>query len=162
FSYDNNTGRMKEYKLTINGTATYGDLTWNPNGSLQKLFIIDPFNPLDVQTCQYSADDLARISSVNCLNGTTNVWNQNFTYDALGREVEMQNGTAYTEFVFGPTGKLAIMNGQTQMKAFIPFPGGTQVKYAGSSISTYRLPDWLGSFRVGSSNSRTYSWGIAF
>jgi len=37
-----------------------------------------------VQTCTYSADDLSRISSVNCLNGTTNVWNQNFTYDPFG------------------------------------------------------------------------------
>jgi RHS repeat-associated protein len=41
-------------------------------------------------------------------------------------------------------------------------PGGTQVKYAGSAISTYRLPDWLGSFRVGSNPNRTYSWGVAF
>jgi RHS repeat-associated protein len=231
FTYDPNTGRMTEYRLTINGTATYGDLTWNPNGSLQQLDIKDPFNAADVQTCTYSADDLARISSVSCVNGSTNVWNQNFAYDAfgnitktvpingtgiswnpgydpatnhytlagssydangnllndlfhsyawsvdgnpttldgltliydaLGREVEMQNGTTNTEFVFGPTGKLALMNGQTQTKAFVAFPGGTQVKYAGSSISTYRLPDWLGSFRVGSTNSRTHSWGIAF
>jgi RHS repeat-associated protein len=36
------------------------------------------------------------------------------------------------------------------------------VKYAGTTISTYRLPDWLGSLRVGSNPNRTYSWGVAF
>jgi RHS repeat-associated protein len=86
----------------------------------------------------------------------------NLIYDALGRQVEKQNGSSYVETVYGPAGKLALMNGQAQIKAFVPLPGGTQVKYAGSSISTYRLPDWLGSFRAGSNPDRTYSWGIAF
>jgi RHS repeat-associated protein len=230
FTYDGNTGQMKEYKLVINGTATFGDLNWNANGSLQQLNIMDPFNPPDNQTCTYGADDLSRIASVNCINGTTNVWNQNFSYDAFGnitksssgpgsawmpgydamtnhylagsgstydadgnltkdpahsytwdvygnlatldsttliydaldREVEKQSGATFTEFAFGSTGKLAIMNGQTQTKAFVALPGGTQVKYAGSAISTYRLPDWLGSLRAGSNPNRTYSWGIAF
>ena len=231
FGYDSNTGRMTQYKLTINSTATHGDPTWNPNGTLESLGITDPFNASDAQTCSYGYDDMARLASVNCLNGTTNVWNQNFTYDpfgnitktvptggtglsfqpgyneannhytdgatydadgnltndgtdhvytwdadghpvtldsdtlaydALGHEVEVFKGGAYTEFAFGPSGKLALMNGQTQTKAFVLLPGGTQVKYAGSAISTYRLPDWLGSFRVGSNPNRTYSWGIAF
>ena len=43
-----------------------------------------PFNSADAQTCTYGADDLSRIASVNCLSGSTNVWNQNFTYDAFG------------------------------------------------------------------------------
>ncbi len=85
------------------------------------------------------------------------------TYDGLGRMVEQARGTSYTEIVYSPTGeKLALMNGQTQTKAFVPLPGGTQVKYTGTTISTYRLPDWLGSLRVGSNPNRTYSWGVAF
>ncbi len=52
--------------------------------SLQKLVIADAFNSADAQTCTYGADDLSRIASVNCLSGSTNVWNQNFTYDAFG------------------------------------------------------------------------------
>jgi hypothetical protein len=70
--------------FTINGSITRGDLNWNPNGSLQQLTITDPFNAADAQTCSYSADDLARIASVSCQQGVTNVWNQNFTYDAFG------------------------------------------------------------------------------
>lgn len=58
--------------------------------------------------------------------------------------------------------KLALMNRQTQTKAFVPLPGGTQVKYSGTAINTYRLPDWLGSLRVGSNPNRTFSWGVAF
>jgi RHS repeat-associated protein len=227
FGFDSNTGRMTQYKLTINGTATHGDPTWNANGTLGSLAITDSFNASDAQTCNYGYDDLSRLASVDC--GAAH-WQQNFTYDpfgnvtktvptgatgisfnpgydlknrytsigaydsngnltndgtdhiyawdvdgnsvtldsrsivydALGREVELQNSGTNTEFVYGPTGKLALMNGQTQTKAYVALPGGTQVKYIGNAISTYRLPDWLGSLRIGSNPNRTYSWGIAF
>jgi RHS repeat-associated protein len=228
FGFDANTGRMTQYKLTINGTATYGNLTWNADGALGNLTIVDPFNSSDAQACNYSHDDLARLASAYCgatiteqnftydpfgnitktvpsgatgfpfqpgYNEATNhytdgatydadgnltndgtdhvyTWDAygdpitldslNLIYDAFGREVEKKSGSSYTEVAYGPTGKLALMNGQTQAKAFVALPGGTQVKYVGSSISTYRLPDWLGSFRIGSNPNRTYSWGVAF
>jgi hypothetical protein len=66
FSYDLNTGRMTQYKSTINGSAAYGNLTWNPNGSLGTLAITDPFTSANAQTCNYSYDDLGRISAVDC------------------------------------------------------------------------------------------------
>jgi RHS repeat-associated protein len=119
------------------------DLNGNGNGNLTN----------DGTDHQYSWDTDGRPVTLDSLH---------LIYDALGREAELQNGSANTEFAYGPTGKLALMNGQTQTKAFVPLPGGTQVKYAGGSISTYRLPDWLGSFRVGSNPNRTYSWGLAF
>jgi YD repeat-containing protein len=81
FSYDANTGRMTQYKLTINGSATFGNLTWNANGTLKTLAITDPFNAADVQTCNYTHDDLARIASVDC--GATK-WQQNFSFDPFG------------------------------------------------------------------------------
>lgn len=87
YTYDSNTLRITEYSATFSnngGTTISGTLTWNPNGSLQQLLISDPLNSLDAQTCSYSADDLARTASVNCMNGSTNVWAQNFTYDAFG------------------------------------------------------------------------------
>ncbi len=231
YNYDANTGRMTQYKLTINGSATFGNLTWNKEGTLKSLAITDPFNAADAQTCNYSYDDLSRLSSVDC---GASKWQQNFsydpfgnitktvptggtgisftpgyssttnrftsipggtpaydangnltndlshtytwdaegrpvtigaiglTYDALGQMVEEQNGATFTEYVYALGQKLALMNGQTQTKAFVPLPGGTQVKYTGTTISTYRLPDWLGSLRVGSNPNRTYSWGVAF
>lgn len=84
YQYDPNTLRMTGYSAALNGGTVSGALTWNPNGSLQKLVVADAFNSADGQTCTYGADDLSRIASVNCLSGSTNVWNQNFTYDAFG------------------------------------------------------------------------------
>jgi RHS repeat-associated protein len=54
------------------------------------------------------------------------------------------------------------MNGQALSKGYVPLPGGTQVKYIGTTISTYRVLDWLGSPRVGSNPNRTYGWGVAY
>jgi YD repeat-containing protein len=80
FSYVNVGQAMSKYQETINGTATFGSLTWNTNGSLKKLAITDPFNTPDSHTCTYVYDDSARVSSATC--GTT--WAQTFTYDRYG------------------------------------------------------------------------------
>jgi uncharacterized protein (DUF697 family) len=45
-------------------------------------------------------------------------------YDALGRMVEQQRGSAYTEILYSPVGKTALMNGGTLTKAFVRLPGG--------------------------------------
>ena len=85
FFYDDSTGRMNQYKSWANGSNAYGNLSWNANGTLGSLAITDPFNAADDnQSCSYGYDDLYRLASVNCLNGSTNVWNQNFAYDAFG------------------------------------------------------------------------------
>jgi RHS repeat-associated protein len=71
------------------------------------------------------------------------------SYDALGRMVEQARGTTYTQIVYGPGGgKLALMNGATLSKAFVPLPGGGAAAYTSSSLTYYRHPDWLGSGRL--------------
>src|SRR5206468_1540266 len=80
FTYDANTGRMTQYKYTVNGSSEIGNLTWNANGSLKTLAITDPFNSGDAQTCNYSHDDLARIASASC----GSPWSQTFSYDPFG------------------------------------------------------------------------------
>ena len=84
FSYDTNTNRMNKYTFTVNGQSMVGVPAWNANGSLGGLAITDPFNASDTQTCTYSHDDLARLSSVNC--GAP--WSQTFSYDAYGNIVK--------------------------------------------------------------------------
>lgn len=69
--------------------SVVGNLTWNANGTLQKLDIIDPFNAANTQTCKYGDpsanppvagyDDLGRLISGNC----GSVWSQTFSYDAF-------------------------------------------------------------------------------
>ncbi|HEU5401424.1 MAG TPA: RHS repeat-associated core domain-containing protein [Terriglobales bacterium] len=80
FSYDPNTGRETQYKFTVNGANETGTLTWNANGTLQKLAISDPFIAANTQTCTNTYDDLARLIANNC----GSVWNQSFGFDAFG------------------------------------------------------------------------------
>lgn len=118
FSYDPKTGLMKGYGFNVgtNGQADIGALTWNSNGTLQQLAITDTLTPSDAQTCTYSHDDLSRVASVNCANGSTQLWNQNFAYDALGNITKSvpSGGTGIT---FSPT-----YNGANQ---FATLPSGT-------------------------------------
>ncbi len=82
---DQYTGRMTKYTFNVGSNSDVGQTTWNPNGSLKTLQITDTVtSTADTQTCNYSHDDLSRIASVNCVNGATNRWNQNFAYDAFG------------------------------------------------------------------------------
>ena len=80
FQYDANTGRVTQYKYTVNGSSVTGNLTWNANGSLKTLAITDAFNSSNQQTCNYAYDDLARIASANC----GSIWNETFAFDAFG------------------------------------------------------------------------------
>jgi RHS repeat-associated protein len=85
------------------------------------------------------------------------------TYDALGRMVEQDRSGVYTQIVYSPLGnKLALMNGQTLSMAFVPLPAGATAVYAGSSLTYYRHPDWLGSSRFASTPSRTMYYDGAY
>lgn len=87
----------------------------------------------------------------------------NLTYDALGRMVEQARGTSYTEIVYAPTGdKLALMNGQTLQKAFVPLLGQATAIYASTGLDHYRHSDWLGSARLTSSPARAYVSSVAY
>jgi RHS repeat-associated protein len=75
-------------------------------------------------------------------------------YDALGRVVEQQNGSAYAQMLYSPVGKVAIMNGTSLTKAFVGLPGGGTAVYTSSGLAYYRHPDWLGSSRLASTPAR--------
>jgi RHS repeat-associated protein len=80
FTYDPNTFRLNKYQFRIGTQTVTGTLGWNANWSLGSLGISDPFSTANTQSCSFAADDLSRISQVNC--GT--IWGQNFTYDPFG------------------------------------------------------------------------------
>lgn len=231
YTYDQSTGRMTQYKFTVNGQSLTGTLTWNPNGTLGGLAISDPFNSSDTQTCTYTHDDLTRIAGANCgsaasqtfsydpfgnidksgapssfqptYSSTTNhmaeigsqtptydadgdvtndflnqySWDANgrpvtvanssgsvsVTYDALGRMIEQDKGGSYYEMVYAPAGnKLAFMTGQTLSKAYVPLPAGDVAAYNSSGLNNYHHVDWLGSFRLASTPSRTVPFDTAY
>jgi len=73
-----------------------------------------------------------------------------------GLTVERNVGSNYDEFDYTPTGaKLALMSGQTLVKAFVALPGGAQAVYTASGLAYYRHKDWLGSSRLTSTPTRT-------
>jgi RHS repeat-associated protein len=85
------------------------------------------------------------------------------TYDALGRMVEQARGSSFTQIVYGPTGKFALMNGQTLVKGFAQLPGGgTAVYTPGVLPAYYRHSDWLGSSRLATTPSRTVYYDTAY
>ena len=86
------------------------------------------------------------------------------TYDALGRLVENGSGSAYTQFVFSPSGqKIASVQAGTLLKATIPLPGGATAIYSGTSGMPYiRHLDWLGSARLSTTWSHTVQSKVAY
>lgn len=85
------------------------------------------------------------------------------TFDALDRMVEQNRSGSYTEIVYAPTGgKLALMNGQSLVKGFVPLPGGATAVYTNTGLDHYRHSDWLGSNRLSSTPSRTVQWSGAY
>jgi RHS repeat-associated protein len=87
------------------------------------------------------------------------------TYDAFGRAVEQNRGGSYTQIVYAPSGaKLALMNGTTLVKGFVPLPGGPTAVYAAGTTGPlfYRHADWLGSSRLASTQSRTKYFDVSY
>src|SRR4029077_13871642 len=96
FTYDPNTGRMTSYSASVGATPQVisGSLSWNQNGTLLQNNISDAYNAGNTQNCSYLYDDLMRASSVNCVNGPTNIWNQTFAYgsDSFGNITKSGTG----------------------------------------------------------------------
>src|SRR5260370_4882849 len=133
FSFDPNTGRMIQYKNNVGSKSVTGNLTWNANGTLQKLQIADGLNALNTQTCAVGYDDLVRVASVNC--GAT-IWNQTFAYDPFGN---IQKSVPA-----GSTGVTFLPGYSTSTNQFTSFPCATP----GYDANVNLTPDW----------SHNYSW----
>jgi hypothetical protein len=69
-------------------------------------------------------------------------------HDALGRISAAERHDEHPGHV-RPIGKLALMNGQTEIQSFQPFPGGGVFVHRPGSLTNYwRHPDVLGSSRL--------------
>jgi RHS repeat-associated protein len=109
---------MATYKFSVNSHDDQGTLTWNTNGTLQKLVVNDLIpGTSDSETCNYLYDDLQRLSSSNC--GAL-LWSQTFTYDSFGNIKKSGSGgfnplysTTQNQFtsIPGVTGPYYDMNG---------------------------------------------------
>jgi RHS repeat-associated protein len=128
------TSFQPSYNLSTNQVNSWG-VTYDANGNLT-------YDSL--QSYSWDAD-----------GNSVGVGSATLTFDALDRAVEMYKGGNYTQFVYSPLGgKLALMNGQTLSKAFVPLPAGGAAVYNSSGLQYYRHPDWLGSSRLASTPGR--------
>jgi RHS repeat-associated protein len=145
YDYTNNSNRITSSPFTYNGNN--GNMTADNSHA-------------------YSWDTENKLTGID--SGTSNGVCQ--TYDALGRVVEQDRGSACTtsptssmEIVYSPSGaKLALMNGSSLVKAFVSLPAGAQAVYNSSGLQYYRHPDWLGSPRLASTSSRTPYYSGAY
>ena len=80
YGWKNGIGPMSSAVFNVGTGSATNTLTWNANGTLQKLAITDTLNTADAQTCTYSYDDLSRLLTDNC----GSVWSQTFSYDPFG------------------------------------------------------------------------------
>ena len=97
----------------------------------------------------YTWDVYGRMSTVSTGSVTVTA-----TYDALDLVVEQYNGSTYTQILYSPVGKTALMSGSTLTKAFVNLPGGGTAIYNSSGLAYYRHSDHLGSSRLTSTQAR--------
>jgi RHS repeat-associated protein len=136
FTFDPLTGRQKSYAFSVNGVNDTGTLTWNANGTLGTLAIVDNLSgTTDSQTCNYFYDDLARLGGANS-NGYSvdcgTKWQQLFTFDPFGNM--KQSGTA----------------------SFTPIYSTSTNQF--SSISGVNPPYYDASGNLTKDNLNTYTW----
>jgi len=85
--------RATGFTFTVAGTSPFtvtGALTLNTNSSVKSMTITDTSDSSKNQTCNYSADDLNRLSAANC----GSVWPQTFAYDPFGNITKASTGAA--------------------------------------------------------------------
>jgi len=153
FSYDAFGNLSKSGTISFQPTYSYLTNQMTQIGSFSPSYDSNG-NVLNDSVNTYAWDAAGRPVTVDSVN---------VTYDALGRMVEQNRSGTYTEIVYGPGGgKLALMNGQSLQKAFVPLPGGGAAVYTSSGLAFYRHADWLGSSRFASTPSRTLYYDGAY
>jgi len=83
------------------------------------------------------------------------------TNDAFERPVEKNVGGTYTEILYSPLGKMALMNARTATTIYVPMPGGAT--YTIAATNDFWHKDWQGSVRLASTRTnRTIDYDRAF
>jgi hypothetical protein len=131
-----------------NNHITLAGTSYDANGNL----LNDSFHAYtwDVEGKAITIDSTTCGSNGTCL-----------TYDAMGRMVEQNRSGTYTEVLYSPIGKLALMSKQITNNIFLPLPGGEQATYT-SQLIRFRHTDWQGSYRFESNLSDVEYGDLAY
>jgi YD repeat-containing protein len=110
YTYDPNTGRMKTFEFEVGNTPANltGRITWNPNGTLGHVQVVDGFNSGGSSTCYsdngswltYGYDDWGRLLAFDCGSGNVAEYTQYDIYDNVTQTVP--SGISRTGWIFSP------------------------------------------------------------
>ena len=163
FTYDPNSGRMATWTSTssVLGQVQQGTLTWNPDGTLETLLLVDSATPTPGETCSYSYDDVLRLKSVGCGSGH---WGQTFSYDAMANISKTATGSPGTSFLalYGTTP--SPHNQVTNLGFTYDVDGNVKVDNLGNAYAYDfygRVNSVLGTFSLALTNDafgRTVEW----
>lgn len=128
------------YTNTINQYQSgWSGVSYDANGNLK----YDTFN-----TYTWNPDRTLATTNPGSAAATCGATGSCLTYDALAREVEVNTNGSYSETLYSPIGKLALMNGRTATKVMYPMPGGGTLISSSTNWPHYQHPDWLGTARL--------------
>jgi RHS repeat-associated protein len=170
FSYDQYDNITKSGSLSWACSACYNASTNQYNSSLSAKISYDPNgNLLNDTFHQYSWDAYGHPVTIGPATGTVTCGDSDVTcviYDAIGRAVEKNVAGVYTQILYSPVGKTAIMSAQTTSDAYVPLPGGETLFLSGSTGGNrfFFHKDWLGTVRLStnvSSRALVYDRGFA-
>src|SRR6266478_6419012 len=152
FSYDP-FGNITKNKISSNSTAFIPTYQSSP--------VTNRVSTVNGVSATYDANgnslnDTFRSYTWDADGNSHTIGSATLTYDALDRMVEQTTGSINSEIVYGPGGgKLALMNGTSLIKAFVPLTGGATAVYTSSGLAAYRHTDHLGTSRLASTPTNT-------
>jgi RHS repeat-associated protein len=167
FSYDPYGNITKSGSLSW-ACATCYNSNNQYNTTLSSLISYDSAGRLLNDTFhKYTWDVYGHLSTIGGATGTITCGASGtcLTYDAFGRMVEKNVSGNYTEILYSPVGKTAIMQGQTTTSAYFPLPAGETVYETGATGGAryFWHKDWLGTVRLASTLiNRTVAYDRAF
>jgi RHS repeat-associated protein len=138
---------MPGYNASTNQYSGLLNATYDNNGNLT-----------NDGTNGYTFDGFNFVASVVTSSGPNGI-----VRDAFGRMVEIaRSAGTYTEVLYSPIGKTALMSGNNVQHIFAPLPGGAQLEVNGTTY-LFHHKDWLGTARfISNRGSRSMYFDTAY
>lgn len=150
FSYDQYDNLAQSGSVSWGCSTCYNSAN-NHYNTTSSIYYDTGGNLLSDSFHKYAWDGYNKLASVDISGSNCATGGECLVYDALGRTVEVDSGSTYTEIWYTQLGKTAYMNGSTINYAYWPTPGGGTVEVNGNNVTAYYMhKDWLGNSRISS------------
>jgi RHS repeat-associated protein len=148
FSYDQYDNLSQTGSISWGCTTCYNAAN-NHYNTTSSIYYDSGGNLLSDSFHKYAWDGYNKMASADASDSNCSTSGECLVYDALGRTVEIDSGSAHIEIWYTQAGKTAYMNGATISYAYWPTPGGGTLLETGNASSYYYLhKDWLGNARL--------------